>query len=301
VARPALSDTASTASATSSLPASFRLRVASPIGMATDGHTVWAVSAADGALQPISLTGKLGRRIPVGDTPLRATVSGDRLWVTAFRAGQLIGVSRQSGKAVARVSVPGGPEGVAAGFGAIWVVRQDVSRLTEVAPSGRRLPDIPLGNEPRQVAVTARDAFVTNTGDGTVTRVDPRSGATTTSRQVCGGAQGIAPAGHLLWITCTSSDEVVTVDQTTLRPVGRINLDGEPDAVHIVDGKAVVLLAKGPTLVELTDPARPREVRRRALGDAPPLLDQANVDFAVAGGRYWVSSYLDSQVISARW
>lgn len=267
----------------------------SPVGLVAVGQSVWTVEAAGNDV--VDTLSPNSDRVHVGATPLRAAYDGHLLWVTVFGAGQVVAIDPATKRVVRRVPMPGQPEGIVSAFGGVWVVRQQARLLTEIGPSGRGR-SFPLGNEPR--LVTANDAalFVSNFGAGTVTRVDPSTGKERTSRHLCNGAQGLAATAAVVWMTCTPDNAVVAVDATTLRVVGRVAVDGEPDAIRLVNGRLFVVTTTGPTIVELaTDPSHPVVLHTTALGHAAPLLDQANVDAVMAGGRWWVSSPGENRVV----
>jgi hypothetical protein len=91
----------------------------------------------------------------------------------------------------------------------------------------------------------------------------------------------------------------VTLDPRTLHPLGRIRVRGEPDGIRVAGARVWVATTTGPSLVELDgDPSHPRVLHRRSLGRAPALLDAANVDLAIVGDRFWISSPAADRVFS---
>ena len=193
--------------------------------------------------------------------------------------------------------MPGQPEGLAAGFGSVWVVRQQAGKLTRVSSAGRVGPSYRLGDEPRLVTATDRYLVVSNFGAGTLTRVDPRSGETATSAKLCTGPQGLASSGTTVWVTCTTQGVVLAVDEGTLHVTGRLTIGHEPDAIRIYGDRVYVVATLGPTLHEIrADPTHPALLSSRKLGKAFLLHDQANVDVVVDGGRAWVSSFGEGRV-----
>jgi outer membrane protein assembly factor BamB len=273
-------------------------RLAQPIGLAAVRGTVWAVSAQDGTIAPLS---PRGRATKVGPTPLRAAFDGRLLWVSVFGAGRVLGVDPGSGRVVRRVALPGQPEGLTAVNGRIWVVRQAAGRLSEIRPDGSRGRSVPVGQEPRLVAAGRRGLYVADFGGDSLFRVDPTTGTARRRTTPCRGPQDLAVTPAAVWVACTPSDVVLALDPGTLSPLGRVRVRGEPDAVRIVGGRVWVACTAGPSLVELDgDPTNPQVLQRRALGRAPALVDQANVDLAVVGGMFYVSSPATNRVITGR-
>jgi DNA-binding beta-propeller fold protein YncE len=159
-------------------------------------------------------------------------------------------------------------------------------------------PSIHLGAAPRLATADDANLFASNFGAGTITRVDPTSGKTATSGQVCTGPQDMVAIRQVLWVACTPDNTVVAVDTTTLRVLGQVSVDGEPDALFFDGSHMYVVTTAGPTIVEIsTDPKHPAALHRKSLGDAAPLFDQANVDALRVAGSWWVSSPSENRVL----
>ena len=281
-------------------PADLQVEVDGPIGLTVAGDALWAVSSEDDAVVRIDpATGQVTQTVEVGDTPLRLAASedGDLVWVSVFRDGQVRAIDTSTGQVVHEVALDGGPEGVAVGLGAVWVVRQDVARLTRLSDTGEVLGHTPLGEEPRLVAIGSRDVWVSNFGTGTLTRVRRDGTGARTSGEICDGPQGMVVDSGVVWVTCTPGNEVVAVDERTMRVRGRLLLTGEPDGIRLVDRHLWVLTTDGPTLIEVDpDPSTPAELSRVEVGAATPLFDRANVDLAGLNGKLWVSSFGENRI-----
>lgn len=294
-----------TASSTASAPTIARthgFEVAEPVGLAVGAGKVWSVSVHDGdVVGRSSATGPAATRVHVGTTPLRAVYDGRLLWVSVFGADQVAAIDPADGHVVRRVHTPGQPEGLVAAFGGVWVVRQLARLLTRIADDGTVGPSYRLGEEPRLVTADAHHLFASNFADGTVTRIDPGSGAARTSSHLCRGAQDLAVLDSTLWVSCTPDDTVVAVDIGTMRETGSVKITGEPDVLR-VDGSALyVVTTNGPTLVGIDpDPRHPAVESSNPLGTAPPLGDIANVDAVKFHGDWWVSSPVANRVIVFR-
>jgi serine/threonine-protein kinase len=80
------------------------------------------------------------------------------------------------------------------------------------AKTGRLADVFPVGRRPGEVELLGRYVFVTSTGDGTLTRVDTRSGQLVSSGQYA-ATWGLAAQGHRrLWVASTSRLAVTAVD-----------------------------------------------------------------------------------------
>jgi streptogramin lyase len=275
--------------------------VKGPVGLAVAGGALWAVSSAGGTVVRIDpATGAVGVGVAVGKTALRAAGDGDLLWVSVFGTGHVVAVDTTTSTVRHDVELGGGPEGIGVGFGSVWVVRQDARVLTQLDRTGTKVGDVAVGTTPRLLAFGRTHVWVSDFGAGTVTRVDPAAGSAETSAALCQGAQGLAVDAGVVWLACTTSNEVVAVDERTMAVRGRVAVPGEPDAIRVVDGRVWVAATDGPTLVQLSaDAGAPAVVSQHRLAGDAPLGDRANVDLAAAGGRLWVSAPRSNAVYAA--
>jgi outer membrane protein assembly factor BamB len=279
-------------------PAPRSYSIAGPVGLAGAGSSVWVVSASAGTVTGFDArSGRKLRTVAVGDTPLRATFDGQLLWVSVFGAGKVVAVEPKTGTIAHRVAVPGQPEGIVSAFGAVWVVRQQARQLTRISPTGQLGTSYSLGAEPRLVTASSTDLFVADVTDGTITRIDPKTGRRTVSKQVCDGAQDMADAHGTLWVTCTRSDRVVAVDEQSLQVTHQLTVKNEPDGIRGADGHVFIVTTGGPTVYELPADGTGQVERRAVLGKGGELFDQANDDLAVAGGVIWVSDYQGNRLV----
>jgi DNA-binding beta-propeller fold protein YncE len=245
-------------------------------------------------------TGEVLATVEVGETPLRAALDGELLWVSVFGEGHVVAVETTTGTVVHDSDLGGGPEGIGAGFDSVWVVRQDAHVLTRLDRTGAPQADIPVGTQPRLLTFGPDAVWVSDFGAGTLVRVDPVTGGTRVSESLCEGPQGLAVDEGVVWVACTTSDEVLAVDAQTLTVRGRVAVDGEPDGLLVHDGSLWVAAPHGPTLVEISlDADAPAVLGSTPLADDAALNDRANVDLAVAGGHIWVSALRSNRLYAA--
>ena len=190
--------------------------------------------------------------MPVPGTPLRVAADEKTLWATAFRSGHVVAIDLATATVVHDVEVGDGPEGIAVGFGSVWVVRQNAHQLTRLDPSGAVLGSTPLDAEPRLLAIGSTHVWVANFGAGTLTRVDPTGQKPKTTPNVCTGPQGIAVAAGIVWVTCTTAGEVLAIDEQTMAVRDRLPVPGEPDGIRVIGPDVWVVATTGPTLVHLS-------------------------------------------------
>ena len=276
----------------------WKVDVKTPIGLANANGLVWMASADGNEIRGINpQTGLIAKSIDVGKTPLRLAVQAHVVMVSLFSEGAVSFFDTESGTSVGGHQLSGGPEGLASNLDYLMVVRQDAGVVTQIQHGQPPSRDVPVPGTPRLVALTSEHAFVTSYAAGTLTRIQLEGVEVVTSEKLCEGAQGVQTLGEMVWVTCTRADEVIAVDQKTLRVVGRVAVPGEPDGLTISGGRIFVGASKGPTLYQISDePTAPKVLFSREIGKATALTDRANVDVIVYGDRAWVSSYKDNAV-----
>jgi peptide/nickel transport system substrate-binding protein len=147
------------------------------------------------------------------------------------------------------------------------------------ATSGRMIRAAPLAFGPAVVVADGPQVWVTDSDEGVVARVDPRSGETTT-RIAIPGAGAIAAGDGAVWVAGALA--VSRIDLATARVTQTIPMQGRPSAVAFGAGRVWVADEAGQTLTRLM-PATGQRERTVALDDRPTAL-------AVADGLVWVAS-----------
>jgi len=267
-----------------------------PVGLAVDpAGAVWVAGA--GASQVSRLRSAHKDLDVTGlDVPLRLLASDGALWATAFGSGELVRIT-STGAVDGRVAVGAGAEGLAAGFGSVWVVAQDAGRLVRVDPRRLAVVDrIEIGVGARLVTTGLGAVWVSHFQDGRVLRVEPRTRAVRKSGQLCQGPQGLVATAAAVWVTCTKDNLLLRLDPTTLKATARIPMPEAPDGLAAGPGAILYVVAQaGPTLVTV-DASSGTVQAKQVLGSQPQLYDQANLDVAVAPDGVWTSSFSENLV-----
>jgi serine/threonine-protein kinase len=136
-------------------------------------------------------------------------------------AGSETASSLPAPHAKAQVRVGGAPVAVATGAGGVWVVDNAGSRVIELDPSGARPVGRPMavGAGPESIAIGEGYVWVAS-GDGTVTRIDPKTGDTRRAPVRIADPGGIAAGEGAVWVTSRAKGTVTRLDPGSLKAVG---------------------------------------------------------------------------------
>jgi DNA-binding beta-propeller fold protein YncE len=113
-----------------------------------------------------------------------------------------------------QTSVPVGrnPRAIALGGGWVWVANRGSSTVTAIRRSSLETKTIKVGKFPQGIDVAGGYVWVPGYGDNTLTRIDART------RRVAGrplamplNPKAIAGSGHDVWVTSTSDGSVTHV------------------------------------------------------------------------------------------
>jgi YVTN family beta-propeller protein len=166
-----------------------------------------------------------------------------------------VGLISPSGeRAGAPVSV-GSPAGLAYGDGSVWAAGSADGALARIDPATHAVQQIPVGSAPTAVTVTGPDAWVTNSGDGTVTRVSTVTNRAVETIQVGNLPVAIAAGSGAVWVANEGDGTVDRIDPVTGDVTkGGIQVGGRPDG--IAAGAGAVWVANGEDgTVQRIDPA----------------------------------------------
>ena len=96
------------------------------------------------------------------------------MWVTNRFDGTISRIDPDSGEVVETIPVGLDPRGIAVGFGSVWVGLAGSNTVVRIDPETNDVTQpIGVGNAPGSLAVSADAVWVVNTLDDTVSRIDP--------------------------------------------------------------------------------------------------------------------------------
>ncbi len=140
------------------------------------------------------------------------------------------------------IAVGADPLDVEAGDGFVWASGSEDGSLTRIDPATGATARVQVGGEPGQIVVADGAVWIRNLGDR-ITRVDTATLAVSPPVPGGGGAiSGMAVGGGYVWLSHRADNTVTRVDVHTLTPSGEpIGVGSGPLAMEFADGAAFVV------------------------------------------------------------
>ena len=193
---------------------------AEPVALAFFNGSLWVASYAEGTVSSLSISGEVSDGVAVGFHPTDLAVAEDQLWVASEGSASLTALDKE-GRPFAPVEVFSGPSPVtlpavsgpnAAVFDgeALWVTFPSDNIITRLGRDGSFLESLAVAGEPRDMAVTRGELWVT-TGSGTVVRISRESEVAA----VIGVGQtsgAIIADGESIWVALPAEGLVARID-----------------------------------------------------------------------------------------
>ncbi len=229
--------------------------------------------------------------VRVGRGPDGITVAGSDVWVADASAGTLLrvdaGSNRRAGAALPAGRQPDHP--VVAANGAVWVVASGDDAVLRIMNG--RTTSVPVGRAPEALAAGERFLWVTNAGDGTVSRIDPETARVSGDPIKVGGRPlDIAAGEDAVWVTSFTDGTVTRLDPGSGDVQGEpIKVGRRPRGVAVGEGSTWVANAGDGTITRI-DPARAAVV-----GDPIPVGRNPR-ELEVGEGFVWVANAGDGTV-----
>ena len=143
---------------------------------------------------------------------------------------------------------------------------------------------IPVGRGPLRVATGDGEVWVTSAPDGTLSKIDPRTGSVVGAPlNVGAGVSGVAVGGGSVWVSSPRTGRVLRVDPDSGRVLARIDAGGRPGAI-VYGGRRVWVADEDGAGVTAINGVNGRVYRHGIVPHAAPLR------LAVGAGGLWVSS-----------
>ncbi len=239
---------------------------------------------------------EVGDPRPVGASPSALAVGFGAVWVASRNAGTVTRVDARTGVPALSAAFPqpletgGGPLAIATGEGAVWVAAAD-GTITRIDPVRGGAREVARVVDPGGVAVGAGGVWVTSRERGTVSRLDPRTGAPTGEPIRVGPRPGdVAVGAGSVWVANTADATVSRVDPRERRAEGDAIRVGKEQALALTYGEGGVWVAK--TDSPQADPIAVVRIDPRS-GEADPeairVTGGVPLDLAAGGGFVWMT------------
>ena len=210
-----------------------------PRGITFGAGAVWVTSQHDGGtvyrIDPAA--NSVTDRIDVGGTPRGIAFGDGAVWVVADLDGGWVSRIDPAANAVTdRIDVGRSPSGITFGDGAVWVTDlQDAVGVSRI--DGTTVTDtIVVGRRPSGVTFGDGAVWVANSGDGTVSRIDPTLNQNTDTIGV-----GLDPGGitfddgavdtGALWVTNSGDGTVSRIHPIANEVTDTIGVGSEPKGI----------------------------------------------------------------------
>jgi DNA-binding SARP family transcriptional activator/ABC-type transport system substrate-binding protein len=187
------------------------------------------------------------------------------------------------------VPVGQGPSGVAYGAGSLWVTNTGDGTVSRVNPASSQVTQTTdVGAAPSAVTVTGEDVWVANGGAGTVSRVNALSGTQTERIPVGNQPTAVAAGRHGVWVANGGDDTIQRIDPVTGKPGHAILVGGYPDGIAV--SESTVWVANG------QDGTVSRVDVATGMVDSPIRVGAGPMGLALTGDSLWVANELDLTV-----
>jgi YVTN family beta-propeller protein len=277
--------------------------VTGPVGMASDGESVWLFTAAGQLVRIDPTTNTIGTSVtlsPATGYYQGIAVNKAGLWITEWNSSVVERFDPTTLKAVATIAVGPNPKGVLATDAGVWVANTRGGSVARIDPATNTVvatisvgPTGPSG--PNWLAEGLGSIWVGVPNASSVVRIDEA----TNDILARIGALGTSPCGGLVvgqaavWITsCDGGNLLARIDPTRNSAVTTVDLGGHAYTVVLLAG-APWTWPTGGLLVRI-DPATNAINRAIAPGSRYGSLGG---DVVVAAGSMWLMDGANNQVI----
>jgi len=190
---------------------------AAPLGLGADGGTVYAAQPDARSVAAIDVGDNSVAPIPIdgSSTPSFVAAGDGVLWVVDRDGGVVFRVDLEDPDASEDLPLGENPKGVALGAGSVWVANTESANVVRLSTDGDEQAEIPVGGEPRLLAYGFGRVWVAN-GDGSVDAIDPADN-TVQSVEVDGSPEGVAIGSDEVWVTAGRGDQLIRIDPGAAR------------------------------------------------------------------------------------
>jgi peptide/nickel transport system substrate-binding protein len=191
-------------------------------------------------------------------------------------------INPAANRVVRTIPVGNGPSGVAVGNGSVWVTDTSDGTLSRIDPVTDKAKTIPLAGGATDVAFGYQALWVSDAENGQVLRIDPRTNQETQPINVGAGPTAITAGYDSVWVANSLDDTVSRINPLTDEVAAKIPVGSTPNAIAVTADGVWVVNEFGGTVIRI-DPKTNSIARTIAVGTSPRGI-------AVAGGLVWVGA-----------
>ena len=222
--------------------------------------------------------------VPGGELPVGVAVAGNRVFTADRTGGQILLGNAKTREGIAAVPTRENPEDLIVDSGALWVTEPAANAVIRADIDLSNPQEIQVGTDPNGIAAADGSIFVTNFGEGDVSRIDTANPTAEAERIEIEATNphGITVVDGVLWVTDRATNELIRYDLGTdtrdsvgvgMNPKGVAVSDGVVWVANADDG--TVSLISEADLAPIGDPV--------GVGGQPRAVD-------VLDGKVWVSN-----------
>lgn len=198
-------------------------------------------------------------------------------------------IDAASGRILAEVNTGNRPDAIAFGEGALWVANTGDDTVSRIDPDTRSVVQtIEVGNWPGGLATGFGSVWVANSGERTVSRINAASNRVVQSITVGNGATAVATGAGAVWVTNAIDGSLSRIDPVMGTVTGVSPVGASPGGIAATDA-AVWIADSSVGAVIRVDPLSGRPVASIGVGNGARAI-------AIANGDVWVANTLDGTV-----
>ena len=202
-------------------------------------------------------TGSVVAHIAVGELSYQAIATPGAIWVSNRDGHSLTRVDPATNQPTRALPLPGiDPGGMAYAGGSLWV-GDDTSGATALLRVDLRTykaTAVRAGRCPAYLTTLGGSVWVSDQEDGTVSRIDARTGRVTATVAAGSSPVNLNPrpgARPEIWVPDDAGEQVTRIDATTARVIETIPAVGGPAVVRAIGGDVWVTLFAGGAVLRI--------------------------------------------------
>ncbi|HEY7176750.1 MAG TPA: ABC transporter substrate-binding protein, partial [Micromonosporaceae bacterium] len=253
------------------------------VAASSDGRDIWVANPADDSVVRIDARSRHQvQKVPVGNGPVALVAVGPNVWVVNSLDATVTEISSRTNAPVGDpIKVGTYPSAIAYGLGWLWITNEGDGTLTRLDPTGARPPRVVnVGTAPDGVAVGAGAVWVANRNDNTVSPVDPSRMQSESPVRVGAGPRAVVVAAGRVWVADSLEQSIAAIDPY-LRSARLVGVGDVPTALAAGAGAVWASDAGSATLSRID--GKTGDVTSRYVGGSPRGL-------AMIGSTLWIAS-----------